>query len=177
MKDLLKAIVLLIICVFIISCKKTVTAQKGAFASAEFPPFLAGTWAAEEGMWQMTFKPDGSLESIKFYFVSAPIDTAKGAADETGENGFDSTWKLGDNRVKYNPDTMRLEVEVKISYFKVVRPMGTFEGNMVHTFKGIVSEDHKTWDVNWVNVTEINDFPEKSTDELSLVFKHIDSQQ
>jgi len=26
-------------------------------------------------------------------------------------------------------------------------------------------------------VTEINDFPEKSTDELSLVFKHIDSQQ
>ena len=81
MKDLLKAIVLFIICVFIISCKKTVTSQKGAGASAEFPPFLAGTWAAEEGMWQMTFKPDGSLESIKFYFVSAPIDTAKGAAD------------------------------------------------------------------------------------------------
>jgi hypothetical protein len=148
-----------------------------AGGKSRFPPELAGTWRTDDGKWQMSFEPDGSLHSIKYYFNPEPMLISEGGGTDYFKDKPDSVrsiYVFGENSVRYNEKTLVLTVEVAIEHFEIKRPMGRLVGNMMDKFTGRVSGDKKTWTAVWNNQTTFEDIEIDSPASKELVFRHIE---
>ena len=151
-----------------------------ACGKSVFPAELTGTWRTDDGKWQMSFEPDGSLYSIKYYFSPEPMLISKGGGSDYFKDKPESVRSIyifGENSVRYDEKTLVLIVEVAIERFEIKRPMGRFEGNMVDTFAGAVSSDKKTWTAVWNNQTTFKDIEIDSPASQELVFRHIEKAE
>ncbi len=146
-----------------------------AGGKGRFPAELAGTWRTDDGKWQMSFNPDGSLYSIKYYFNPEPMVISEGGGSDFFRDGsVRSVYIFGDHRVRYDPENEILAVEIAIEDFEIKRPMGRLEGNMMDKFTGAVSGDKKTWTAVWNNQTTIKDLKIDSIHPQELVFRHLE---
>jgi hypothetical protein len=138
------------------------------------PSFLTGVWQTDDTVWQITFEPDGSLKSIKYYFIYKPIVVAEGGGYDWFNDGeIRSVYILGPYSTNYDPKKRWLSLEIKIDYFEIKRPMGNFEGWQVDKFEGTISEDNKTWNAQWTCTAGIKGADSAATDTGDLLFKHI----
>jgi len=145
-----------------------------------FPAELAGTWRTDDGKWQMSFEPDGSLRSIKYYFNPEPMLISEGGGTDYFKDKPDSVrsiYVFGENSVRYNEKTSVLTVEVAIERFEIKRPMGRLEGSMLDKFTGAVSGDKKTWTAVWNNQTTFKDIEIDSPASQELVFRRIEKAE
>lgn len=145
-----------------------------------FPAEIAGTWTTDDGKWQMNFKPDGSLHSIKYYFNAEPMVISEGGGSDYFKDKPESVRSIyifGENSVHYDEKTSVLTVEVAIENFEIKRPMGRLEGSMLDKFTGAVSDDKKTWTAVWNNQTEFIGLEIDSPASQELVFKHIEKAE
>jgi len=142
-----------------------------------FPAELAGTWRTDDGKWQMSFNPDGSLHSIKYHFNAEPMLISEGGGSDYFKDKPESVRSIyifGENSVRYDEKTLELTVEVAIERFEIKRPMGKLEGNMMDRFTGAVSSDKKTWTAVWNNQTTFKDIEIASPVPQELVFRRIE---
>jgi hypothetical protein len=181
MQKLLKIMGCCILLLAIIGCQDAGNVNKNAKAVADkrnkFPDFLAGVWKTDDGRWQITLGPDGSLKEIKYYFNDEPMVTSDGGGyDLFDDDDIRSVYVFGPYSTDYDPNSSRLSLEVKIDQFEVKRPMGGFTGWMVDKFEGPISNDKKTWNAQWKNTTRIEEFDNSSNDSALLIFKHIEGK-
>lgn len=160
-----KKVLVLTVCITVFSglcgCQNASKGDRGVEVSIEedrqFPKFLVGTWKADDGKWELTFDCDGSITSMRHYFVSVPIDVAEGGAYEPLSGDFYGFYALGPCQADYNPDTRELNVTIIIDYFRLELPVGVGEGTMTDRFNGPISENGRTWNVSWLNHVQFVD--------------------
>ena len=145
---------------------------------SKFPADLAGTWRTDDGLWLMSFNPDGSLYSIKYYFNRHPMVISRGGGYDIFEDGsLRSAYIFGEHSSHYDPKSAELSVEIAIDNFEITRPMGKFEGHMIDKFSGKISDDKKTWTAVWNNRTTVKGIEGESITTQELVFRHIEKTE
>lgn len=147
-----------------------------------FPEVMVGVWEAEVdrySKWGIKFEPDGSILKI-IHSVAGPVRLTEGGIYEEGpDEGAFCVFVMGPCEANYTPSTRMLKVKIIVDYFQMKLPTGELEGRIEDYFEGPVSEDGKTWKVDWrdygwlegadppdTNVIEANPIP--------LVFTKID---
>ena len=159
---------------FFANCQNNHSDMKAGGESG-FPAELSGTWRTDDGKWQMSFNPDGSLYSIKYYFNAEPMVISEGGGSDLFRDGsVRSVYIFGDHSVSYDRENSVLAVEIAIEDFELNRPMGKLEGNMMDKFAGGISGDKKTWTAVRNNQTTFKDLKIDSDPPQELVFRHIE---
>jgi len=116
--------------------------------AGEFPESLAGVWKADKFRWAFKFEKDGRISKFR-HTIGMYINVAEGGLMEEGEDDNYALYVVGPYVVKYDPEKRQLDVKITLDYFKMVLPMGTLEGKVDDYFSGIISDDNKTWQVDW----------------------------
>jgi hypothetical protein len=175
-----KRLLVLLGCAFFLSvpggCQSAEEAVVGP--KGQFPDFLVGAWQSQGGKWGLTFDSDGSISTIRHPFVTVEIDMAEGGAYEEGREGAHSIYAMGHCTASYDPNKRELNVEINFDYFKVVLPVGSFEGKMTDRLTGPISEDGITWTANWINYAELVDLMKPDPNSFSpiqVVFEKLQS--
>ena len=172
---------LLIVAMIVCGCENTQPTRlpnNGIKASVEgggdFPEFLVGTWKADKFKFEITFGPNGNVSSLRHPFGML-IDMEDAAFYEEGDDGLYAYYFMAPCKVRYNPKNRQLNVDITMEHFHMVLPNGVLEGKALDFYKGPVSPDGKTWDVQWVSTGDIIDAPPKPdpNDVTPVPFKFI----
>jgi hypothetical protein len=117
-----------------------------------FPEVMVGVWEAQVSKyskWGIKFEPDGSILKI-IHSVIGPVRLEEGGTYEEGPDpGTYAVFVMGPCEANYNPSTRMLKVKIIVDYYKMKLPTGELEGRIEDYFEGPVSEDGKTWKVEW----------------------------
>jgi hypothetical protein len=123
---------------------------------SEFPSYLVGAWEANKFNWQLVFDPNGQITWLR-NSLGIPMKVAEGGAYEEGEQksssgqSVNAAYVLGPVDAYYFAPTRDLNVRIDLSYFRMEIPQGTMEGQITDYLMGRISDDHATWNVNWLN--------------------------
>jgi hypothetical protein len=120
-----------------------------------FPDFLVGVWEIKEGeykdKWGFKFEPDGSISKL-IHLVAGEVRMEEGGSQLEGrEEGSYAVFVMGPYSVDYTASSRELDVRVTLEHFRMEMPIGVLEGSTDDYFRGTVSEDGKTWKVNWIS--------------------------
>ncbi len=117
-----------------------------------FPEFLVGTWKADRYDWAFKFEPDGSISHLVHMLWALRIDVKEGGVyvKSKFEDSY-AVFVIGPCEADYNPTTRELSVKIIMDYYEIKTPVGSLEGRSEDYFQGPVSEDGKTWKVEWRN--------------------------
>lgn len=152
----MKQLVVLVGCVVFLSglvgCQN---ANRGVEVAVdgEFPAVMVGVWEAEVSRlskWGIKFEPDGSILKI-IHSVAGPVKVEEGGVQEEGPEDSYYVFAMGPCEAEYTPETRILKVKIIVDYYMIKLPAGELEGRMEDYFSGPVSEDGKTWKVDWRN--------------------------
>lgn len=146
-----KVLIAVIIAIAISGCAAKKAAQVKESPKVAFPVELAGTWVGEVinvPKWQITIKPDGTIESFRNYW-NVFFKVADGGASEEGQEGAVAAYTLGPTSVHYDPNGRKLEVSIAMDNYYISLPIGEAEGDALDVIKGVVSEDNTTWKAQW----------------------------
>jgi hypothetical protein len=151
---------------------------------SKFPAFLVGTWQAEDIKnnikWQFTFDPNGSIVTMKHYFISTPITVADGGTYEQLKDTSSGTYVLGPQEVIYDHSKRQLKVIITIDYFYLNLPIGIIEGTMLDRLEGLVLPDGKKWEADWyshIQFTEAEKVEPPTSPLKQLVFVKVPKNQ
>lgn len=126
----------------------------GEEQKAEFPGVMVGSWEAEVNWlskWRIKFEPDGSIKNI-IHSMAGPVDITEGGVAWGVWGGGHNTFAMGPCEARYIPKTHVLRVKIILDHFVFEVPNGSvLEGGVEDYFEGPVSEDGKTWTVEWIN--------------------------
>ena len=116
-----------------------------------FPEFLAGVWRADRFNWAFKFESDGSILRLKHMFAGKVKMEEEGVYLEGPEpnDGTFAVFVMGLCEAKYDASSRQLSVKVTLEKFHMRLPGGDLEGRQEDYFDGPVSEDGKTWTVDW----------------------------
>jgi len=118
--------------------------------TAKFPEIMVGVWETKANFttqqkWGIKFERDGSVRKI-IHYVAGPMDLTKGATELQGDDEREYALFLTEPcKVKYDPKTNMLEVEIIVESFLIQQPTFDLEGYMTDRFSGPISTDGKTW--------------------------------
>lgn len=117
----------------------------------QFPECLVGVWKSDNYGWAFKFEADGTINKLRHMLaLHVTLDEDEGKIGMQGpEEGTFALFLMGDCTTIYEPDTRILEVTVLLEYYELILPHGVLEGGCVDTFTGQVSQDCKTWNVQW----------------------------
>ena len=121
---------------------------------AGFQKFMAGTWKADKGYWEITFAADGTIPSYRNNF-NVKVVIAEGGGSTKPETGPMIECVTGPCEANYNPMTKEVIVSLITDYYRIHFPQGDIEGNCVDKFVGKVSPQEKLWHVTWTMFHEI----------------------
>ncbi len=124
-----------------------------------FPEFLVGTWQGrdiDEGDWQLTFAPDGTLISM-VHILGIEINVVDGMAYNEGTEGANETYILGPCTVIYDAKTHQLNVSITLEHFEIHLPIGDIEGYSRDVLTGTITKDGKYWRAQWWSYIHIKD--------------------
>jgi len=119
-----------------------------------FPEVMVGVWEVEisqYGKWGIKFEPDGSIRKI-IHSLAGPVKLQEGgtyAHSETDDAYY--VFVMGTCEADYIPSTGILKVKIIVDHFTMKVPAGELVGRIEDYFEGPISEDGKTWKVNWLN--------------------------
>ena len=116
----------------------------------EFPEFLVGTWKADRFDWAINFESDGSISSVVHTLWALPLNLEEGGFYVEGKlPGTYAIFVIGDCKSDYNPATRQLSATINLESYEIKMPNDTYRGKSEDHFDGPVSEDGKTWNVEW----------------------------
>jgi hypothetical protein len=151
---------------------------------------VVGLWKAEvetnaedeESRWIFKIEEDGTINRMVHVLVG-PVRLDEGGVTLEGpDEGTFADFVMGPCTVAYVPETRELTITVMLDLFVMQLPNGTIEGKSEDVLKGIVSEDSKTWDVNWYSYSmlEGGEAPDRESIEaepIKLTFTKIDVEE
>lgn len=172
-------VVIFIACLLLNSCQgpSNKTGEKIDPDKSKFPAFLVGVWESkytDKNTWGFKFESDGSISKIIHHWAG-PIKVADGGSQ--GDGPEPDTYfliALGPCEADYDSQTRILKVKVVLDNWVMKFPEESIQGRDEDYFSGPISEDGKTWQVEWRNlswlegaeppdVDSINANPEKIT--------------
>lgn len=116
----------------------------------KFPEKMAGRWVAESEFWQLLFDDDGSI--LKAHIALGGIEVFPGKTTEIEiHSGGQASYEPGLWMVDYDPETRILRVEINILQFYHEIQTDVLMGDSRDILIGKVSEDYKSWEVDWYN--------------------------
>lgn len=156
----MKQLVLLAGCVVVLSglagCQnpdRSVEVITGS--DGQFPEFLVGVWEAEvaNSKWGFRFERDGSISKI-IHGLAEGVDLKEGGVYLEGPDpGTYAVFTMGPCEAEYDTSRRELKVTIILDYYKMVLPHGELEGRSDDYFRGVVSEDGKSWEADWLSYT------------------------
>lgn len=146
-----------------------------------FPKVMVGIWQAEMKLgskWAFKFEPDGSITKL-IHFLAGPIEVASGGVHKENSDGTYYLFLMDKCQTEYDAKSKNINVKVFVSHFEMKAPTGTIKGRIEDYLSGPVSEDGKTWHVNWVNLGWVEDATPPPVDLLfknpkPLIFKKLE---
>lgn len=130
--------------------KEIVSSTSIVEGGGQFPESLVGVWKSNNYGWAFKFEPDGIIKKLRHNLVrEVNINKEKIIEMPGPEEGTYALFIMGLCETYYEPDTRNLEVTVFLDHYEIVLPNGVLEGRTEDYFTGQVSEDCKTWDVEW----------------------------
>jgi hypothetical protein len=137
-----------------------------------FPSELAGRWKVEgKKGWEIVFEKDGSILSVVHALGWFKLQPGKETIVPMKEGG-QSILEPGPWRVDYNSATRVLEVEIVLDYFYCEIGDAHIEGDRRDIITGPVSDDGKTWTVNWTFFMDCIGITEDGVEDLSTDFEY-----
>lgn len=185
----MRRLLLLIVCSVclwgLVSCQKGDLHVENVDGSGQFPGFLVGWWKADRFGWAFKFERDGSIAYVTHIIWDLTIDVEEGGRfleglyEDTDVDTY-AVFALGLCEAEYDSATRNLKVKAILDHYEIKTPVGSLEGRSDDFFEGPVSEDGKTWTVDWrsysymdgatlPDIDFINEHPER------LVFTKVDS--
>jgi hypothetical protein len=163
---------------FLAGCQEAVKKDRSnkivVKAGGKFPEFLAGTWKADNLIWQIEFGTDGQILSVVYVLWNEKIDLKQGYIyDEGKEKDSYAYFVLGPCGGTYNPATRELKVKLTMQEYEIrVLPDASLKGRSEDYIEGTISEDGTKWNANWrsygymekaalPDINDINEHPEK----------------
>ena len=177
---------MLIVCEILIlglaGCHKPCEVNGVSVDSAnKFPEFLVGTWKADKHDWAVVFASDGSISSVVHTLWALPISVEEGGVYLEGkEPGTFALFVIGECEASYNPTTRELSSRIILDAFEINMPNTNYKGKSEDHFVGPVSEDGKTWSVEWRGYGYLEDASPPDVNYIDanpelLVFSKIDA--
>lgn len=123
-------------------------------AANVLPEYLVGIWHAkinDEQEWGFKLESDGSISKMDHAWAGRINVTEGGVYDEGPGEGTFALFVMGPCEADYGPQTRQLDVKIIIDHYLMKLPNGELEGKQEDYFRGKVSEDGKTWNVEWVS--------------------------
>jgi hypothetical protein len=147
---------------------------------AEFPEVMVGVWEANinyYSKWGIKFEADGSIKNI-IHYVAGPIDVTEGGVDRETEDTYD-IFVMGPCEANYIPETHTIKVKIIVDYLAISSPGDELEERIEDYFEGSVSEDGKTWIVDWREYSWFEDAtpPAEASPAGRLIFSKLDPAQ
>lgn len=149
----------------------------GCNGGNKLPESVVGVWKYNHPTtsgrhWGLKFERDGTISKM-IHPVAGPIRMDDPVAYQEGTvEGFYTLFVFSQPEVKFEPKTRRLSVKVTTEHFVLKIPDSDITGKIVDRLDGIVAEDGKTWQVDWLNETFVEgathpdpniNFPEEVT--------------
>lgn len=145
---------------------------------------IAGVWEAESGRitWGFKMEPDGTITKV-IHSMAGPMNVSEGAVSIEGpEPNTYAFFVLGPYDVQYDKESRKLDLRIRLDQYYMKLPAGELLGRTEDRFTGIVSQNGKTWPVEWrsygwlegaaePDVKEIDSNPEE------LVFRKVDIER
>jgi hypothetical protein len=159
----MKNVISILVCSFLTIV--SLTGCNGPASSNAFPPSVAGTWQAEDGLLKIVLSKDGKVESAVVSLAGGTDVRPNETTTFEMKDGKMGRVTAGDCLVEYNPPTRELFVSIEIK--EIYIPLGddALTGNSVDLFKGPVSWDGKTWNAKWTAVFDYGPrFPQDEND-------------
>jgi hypothetical protein len=149
-----------------------------------FPKSMVGKWEGDvEGdsgvKWGFKFEQDGSISELEHFFAGK-VDLQQGGAYFQGNdpNNY-AVFIIGPYEARYDTNTREVKVKVILDYY--LMRIGGLEatGRCEDYLQGPVSEDGKTWKVEWRDYSWLEgayppDINEETTHPKTLVLTKID---
>jgi hypothetical protein len=150
--------------------------------SDTFPEFLVGVWKADEFSWAFKFEADGTIPRLEHVFAGKMDVEDEGIYMEGPDEGTFAVFVIGPCEAKYDPNSRQLSVKIVLDRFHMRLPGGDLEGWEEDYFEGPVSEDGKTWTVDWRSYSWLEDASPPDPDLIEanpekLVFTKLDLAQ
>ena len=120
---------------------------------SEFPEFLAGTWEADKGGWEITFEPDGRLSSAVITMGRVKVEPGKKTVIPMKKGGT-GVYEPGEWLAQYSPANRELVVKIVIERYRLEMGDDVLSGNLKDIFAGKVSEDGRYWLAEWFSYPE-----------------------
>lgn len=145
--------------------------------NGQFPEFLVGTWRAEgKSGWEFVFEPDGTISSAVISLGRVRIEPGH-VTTVPMKMGGKSIFEPGEWMVNYSPAVRVLTVKISLKNFYAELGGGIVEGKSTDIFIGEVSEDGRTWAVDWTAFLDcVARTPEKPDFDLSTDLDYGESQ-
>jgi hypothetical protein len=146
------------------ACIFAVFGLGGCQSKAVLPPEVAGTWKARDRLWKITLLPDGTVHSVLIPLGLAEVGPNQALHFEM-KDGSISTVKAGNCTADYNPKTRELFVKVDVEHIEIRFEDQLLEGHSENIFFGVVSEDGKLWETEFLEVFDYGPrFPQDAND-------------
>ena len=131
--------------------------------NGRFPLELAGTWKAQgKTGWELVFEPDGYISSAVIEFGKTSMEPGQTTKYPT-KYGGKGIFEPGKWKVYYEPRLQRLTVEINVKHFYQDLGKYAMEGSISDFLVGEISEDGKTWVVDWFNAIKVTALLPKPT--------------
>lgn len=115
----------------------------------EFPQFLVGRWKADKQGWEFVFEPDGKISSAVIALGRIRMKPGQ-VTTVPMRGGGKGIFEPGQWLVHYVPASRELMVEISLKNFYAELGGGVLEGKSTDVFIGTISEDGKSWHVDWI---------------------------
>ncbi len=115
----------------------------------EFPQFLVGRWKADKQSWEFVFEPDGTISSAVIALGRVRIRPGQ-VTTIPMRGGGKGIFEPGQWTVHYAPASRELMVEISLKNFYAELGKDVLEGKSTDVFIGTISEDGKSWHVDWI---------------------------
>lgn len=137
------------LCVFVnVGCRQPVEDMPAVDVTVEgdgeFPEYLAGTWKADDGGWEIVFEPNGTISSavVSLGRVRLKPEQVTTVPMKMGGKGV---FEAGPWAVQYSPERRELTVEIVIASFHVELGESVVKGRRMDLFTGTISPDGQSW--------------------------------
>lgn len=168
----LKALLLITLALYIAGCQPGETVENGKDIKPDYST-IAGTWKAENSVWQIVISEDGKVESALF-----PMGQVRVIPNKTVEiimkDKSKSRFKSGDFPLYYDPEHGELNVTINVIDIQVKFLDNEITGNNESMFTGFISEDGKEWDATLIELFDYGPrFPQEEEDIDGVPIKFI----
>lgn len=129
---------------------------------------IAGTWKAEEGVWQVTISKEGKVVSVIHPLGTVEVKPNKTVYAEM-KDGSQSSYTGGDFTLIYDPDRREMEVTIKMEKIHVKYLDNEIIGTTETIIGGYLSGDFMVWDVDMLEIFDYGPrFPQNEEDIIPI---------